>query len=173
MVGSVRGMAPSAFALQELVMALNKDALLVVKVFQQAGIEQSNPSKYVKLYKDEIKDTFLLFEYLLLAERDKTSPLDWKPTDHLLKIIENGPSKKKADLEFRGDVFMLDLLNHIVFGEDERRGDFALQVLNCLGLLKENESGRKIPTLQLRNLFLDGYWFRRLERDEAARLGAG
>ena len=156
-------------------MKFDKNTLLVVKVFQRAfqlsGIEQSNPSKYVKLYKNEIRDTGLLFEYLLLAERDKTSPLGWKPTDGLLEIITEGPSKKKADPEFRGDPFMLDLLDHIVFGEDAGlRGAFASRVLTWLKLLQEeNEFGENLPTLQLRNLFYNGYHDRRLEREEAAR----
>ena len=155
-------------------MKFNKDTLLVVKIFQRAfqlsGIEQSNPAKYVKLYEDEIKDTGLLFEYLGLAKRDKMSPLGWKPTDQLLEIIAKGPSKKKAEPEFRGDPFMLDLLSHVVFGEDAgQRGTFALNILFWLGLLQEDESGSEVPTLQLRNLFYDGYHVRRFAREQAVR----
>jgi hypothetical protein len=147
-------------------MKFDKDTLLVVNIIQESvrvlEFRQFNPTKFAKLYEDEIKATGQLFEYLGLAKRDKTNPIGWKPTDQLLEFIAKPPSRKKRKKDFHEDGFIFDLLSNAVFGEDAgERGLFAILALGGFGFARQGRSGGLVPTLLLRDLFCESYHARR------------
>jgi hypothetical protein len=144
-------------------MDYDSDTHLLVTMFQKCWFAAdripTDPVKYVKKYKPEIKDAGLLFAYLDLAEVDPKSPLGWKPTHRLLEIIV-----ERAEAEHRNDDHMtVDLLWDTVFDDyvENGRGILGLYVLLGLGLMKQDDVGCWFATPELQRLFLDGYYSQR------------
>jgi hypothetical protein len=69
---------------------MDKKTRLVIDVLQQAIQREemeSEPAKYLKKFRSEIRTTGRLFEYLGLARADKQSPMGWRPAAALVELM--------------------------------------------------------------------------------------
>ena len=148
---------------------LDSDSLMMITIFQKVfhlGYVERDPVKYLKRYPGYIKYAGKLFAYLGLANVDKKSPLGWKPTGRLKKIVENKAGSlreprplKTIDLK---DKLIMSLLNHVVFGGlgyPDQRGSLGYDVLHLLGLLREDRDGYMKASPVLLKLFADAYYY--------------
>ena len=146
---------------------LDSDSLMMITLFQKvfhAGYVERDPVKYLKRYANYIKYAGRLFEYLGLAHIDKESPLGWKPSERLKKIVKNKagslrepPPLKTISLKER---LIMCLLHDLVFGRayPDQRGLLGYDVLHLLGLLRQDRDGWKKASPVLLELFADAYF---------------
>jgi hypothetical protein len=148
---------------------LDSDSLMMITLFQKVfhlSYVERDPVKYLKRYRGYIRYAGKLFAYLGLANIDKKSPLGWKPTERLKKIVENkaGSLRKPRPLETLDlkDQLIMSLLNHVVFGGlsfPDQRGSLGYEVLHLLGLLRRDHDGWKKASPVLLELFADAYYY--------------
>ena len=139
----------------------------MITIFQAShGAAERDPVEYLERYASSIRYTGELFEYLKLATWDEESPLGWKPTDRLLKIIGMKAASLSRPRPLREEhfyPFLLEILhdaasptNHFI---DLR--SFTYSVLRALGLVYEDRGGGDLaPTSLLLQLFSDAYYGR-------------
>jgi hypothetical protein len=148
----------------------DNDTELLVAIFQEAYRptvnDELDPVKYVQRYKRQIEFAGQLFEYLQLAKPDTQSPLGWRPTDRLLKVIAKRAARRSKPIDRMVNAeedLISELMFDAVFGEltDHSVTALGFRVLSGLGLMRETTDGNSLPSLELRELFADGYYARR------------
>ena len=144
----------------------DKDTQRLVRIFQKVfnlSYVERDQVKYVKRYARAIERVGQLFEYLGLAKLDKQSPLGWRPTPVLLSIMNKRTvyKSKAGDKPIStADQLLMFLLTDVVLGDERHRSGlltFGYDVLQELGLVRENREGDCGPTPRLLELFMDGY----------------
>ena len=147
----------------------NNEDHLMVSIFLKAAqldvSERYEPEEFAKEYEDHIKDAGLLFQYLGLAKPHSESPLGWKPTPKLLKIIAERATRRIRQSSRRArveDTLITSQLRDLAFGEGCANTPdqyLAFDALGGLGLMRESGDGEKLlPTLRLRRLFAEAYY---------------
>jgi hypothetical protein len=147
---------------------LDSDSLMMITLFQKvfhAGYVERDPVKYLKRYPGYIKYAGQLFAYLGLANIDKESSLGWKPTERLKKIVKNkaGSLREPRPLKTVAlkDQLIMSLLNDVVFGDlryPDQRGSLGYDVLQLLGLLRQDRDGWMKASPVLLELFANAYY---------------
>jgi hypothetical protein len=152
----------------------NIETELLVAIFQEIFRPQGkhgdsdvdrNPVNYVQRHKRQIEMAGQLFEYLRLAKPDTQSPLGWRPTRRLVKIIakravrRSMPLRRTVDPE---DDLIRELMFDTVFGDlqDDSVTVLGVSLLFRLGLMRNDINGESLPSLELRELFAEGYYAR-------------
>jgi hypothetical protein len=152
----------------------DNDTELLVAIFQEVFRPQGkhddsdvdrDPVNYVRKYKREIEIAGQLFEYLCLAEPDTQSPLGWRPTHRLLKIVAKRAARRSTPIRRMVNAeedLISELMFDTVFGDlrDDSVTVLGVRLLFGLGLMREATNGESLPSLELRELFADGYYAR-------------
>ena len=124
--------------------------------------------KYVKRYAGHIEWAGRLFQFLDLAKPDKQSPLGWRPTPLLLDLM-NKQSARKSKPSHKPipmlNKLIVDLLQDAVIGDESYKvsgGVLSLgyEVLQELGLVREDREGDTGATPRLLHLFAEAYYDR-------------
>lgn len=152
---------------------LNNDTYLMVAIFQKLMRVNENksidPACYIEDHLTGIKEAGELLKYLGLAVPDETSPINWRPTHHLMEVIAERLSRKQKPVPKRsdGEELLLDLLRDTVFktngNEDNdnrspsNKGKLGFDVLQAIGLIRSTEHGRQSATKKLQRLFSENY----------------
>jgi hypothetical protein len=122
-------------------------ARIFQKVFHLSYVERGQV-KYVKRYAFQIEWAGRLFEFLCLAERDRRSPLGWRPTPLLLDIM-NKRSTRKSKPSHKPlpmlNTLIVDLLQDAAIGDESykvhgsvlRLGYEVLQELGQRGRIRK------------------------------------
>ena len=135
----------------------DNDTYLMVALFQAVlqfeDHVETEPLKYVKRHAFRIKKAGQLFEYLGLAKPDAESPIGWRPTGFLIKIIaERLLATKPRTIASSDDLdFTLDFLCQKIFGDSSEGVELSFETLHALGLLREDADGWR-PTRQMKEL---------------------
>jgi hypothetical protein len=161
----------------------DNDTQLLVAIFQEVFHPEKPhkrfyrlvPAGYVKTYKSQIEIAGQLFEYLDLAKSDPESPLGWRPTHLLLEVIAKRAARQSKPLDrfvHVADDLTTTLLCDAVFGDlTDPSVDTGLGfcVLRALRLLRKDKDGFDLPSLELRQLFAEAFFARRLRQERAQR----
>jgi hypothetical protein len=138
------------------------DTCLIVTMLQEVfhvGSVEPNPKKYVKKYKQQIKEAGKVLEYLGLAQQSKKSVIGWRPTSLFMEILAERVSKRQAIRGYGEEEMMIDLLFDAVFGNKNYTGrTTGLCLLNALGLARATFGGGWAATRHLHSLIADGYY---------------
>jgi hypothetical protein len=139
----------------------NTDIHLMVAIFQgayQAGTVIKDPEEYLKVNNTKIKDAGPELEFLGLAKRSKKSPLGWRPTLVLMKIIAARLTTNTAPPLYQADIFFR-LSRDVRSSHEEKDGSvLADELLVAVGLLVRDDSRDYWVTSRLHELFVDGYY---------------
>ena len=149
---------------------LDPITLRLITIFQQeyrCFPAELDPVKYVKKEPRAIAEANQLFEYLGLATFDRKSPLGWRPTQRMIKLIEEKaghsatyPAKYDEGLDDSALSFIPWLLPDQVFGRHcpPCTGQLGFCVLRVLGLTRDDDIGGQVATPELVGLFIEGYY---------------
>lgn len=154
---------------------LDSDSMMMITLFQKVfhgGYVERDPVKYLRRYPGYIKYAGKLFEYLGLAHINKESPLGWKPTERMKKIVKHKAGSLREPRPVKTialkDQLIMCLLHDVVFGGlayPDQRGLLGYDVLHLLGLLRRDRDGWMKASPVLLELFANAYYENLAVRD--------